>query len=59
MCVLKVMLPLTINTDTECAKGNYCPLKISMQSVYSNPYHHLHYYHPVTLARNWLLSTLY
>jgi hypothetical protein len=42
MCVLKVMLALKINTDTESAKGNYCPLKISMRSVYSNPYHYLH-----------------
>ena len=37
MCVLKVMLALTINTNTESAKRNYCPLKISMRSVYSSP----------------------
>jgi len=53
------MLALTRNTDIESAKRNYCPLKISIRFVYSNPYLHLHCNHPITLAHKGLLSTLY
>jgi hypothetical protein len=57
-CVLKVMLALTINTDTEYVKvitirlKSVCDLYIAILTVTCTN-------HPVTLAHNGLLSTLH